>query len=370
MRNTNKKGFTIVELVIVIAVIAILAAVLIPVFSGIIARANLSADQKAEHDMNTALAIANNPDNLDAAIDALIENGFNGDNLVPVSKGYSYVWSKTDKKIYLVKTEEITADQTNLADGVKYIDVVASDAATVIAAINQGSEYIKLDADIAYPELSLTVNSGNVTIDLNGHTLTLPEFNNGIVDRHNYVEVKAGATLTLVGGTVEARGVQAYANGELIIKGTKVVALDTDGGAAVYAWAGSKITVESGEFVASEQAECVINAGGEVVINGGKFTHTMTNNELRPYAIETNNGGTTIVNNAPTVTGTRGIFACKGNNSVTTINGGTFKTDGVNGGWCVYTDRDANATSTAKVIINDGTFEGPQMFYGNYEDKR
>ncbi|MGM9683101.1 MAG: type IV pilin protein, partial [Eubacteriales bacterium] len=33
MKNTKKKGFTIVELVIVIAVIAILAAVLIPTFT-------------------------------------------------------------------------------------------------------------------------------------------------------------------------------------------------------------------------------------------------------------------------------------------------------------------------------------------------
>lgn len=42
MRN-NKKGFTIVELVIVIAVIAILAAVLIPTFSGVITKAQDSA---------------------------------------------------------------------------------------------------------------------------------------------------------------------------------------------------------------------------------------------------------------------------------------------------------------------------------------
>lgn len=39
----NKKGFTIVELVIVIAVIAILAAVLIPTFSTVIENANRSA---------------------------------------------------------------------------------------------------------------------------------------------------------------------------------------------------------------------------------------------------------------------------------------------------------------------------------------
>lgn len=38
----NKKGFTIVELVIVIAVIAILAAVLIPTFSNVVNKANES----------------------------------------------------------------------------------------------------------------------------------------------------------------------------------------------------------------------------------------------------------------------------------------------------------------------------------------
>ena len=43
MKKMNNKGFTIVELVIVIAVIAILAAVMIPTFSGIVTKANESA---------------------------------------------------------------------------------------------------------------------------------------------------------------------------------------------------------------------------------------------------------------------------------------------------------------------------------------
>ena len=46
MKKMNKKGFTIVELVIVIAVIAILAAVMIPTFSGIIDKANKSAAEQ------------------------------------------------------------------------------------------------------------------------------------------------------------------------------------------------------------------------------------------------------------------------------------------------------------------------------------
>ena len=43
MKNTKKRGFTIVELVIVIAVIAILASVLIPTFANVVAKAKESA---------------------------------------------------------------------------------------------------------------------------------------------------------------------------------------------------------------------------------------------------------------------------------------------------------------------------------------
>ena len=46
MKKMNRKGFTIVELVIVIAVIAILAGVLIPTFSGIVTKAQISAAEQ------------------------------------------------------------------------------------------------------------------------------------------------------------------------------------------------------------------------------------------------------------------------------------------------------------------------------------
>lgn len=54
----NKKGFTIVELVIVIAVIAILAAVLIPTFSSVVSQANASAaQQQAKAGLDSILAL-------------------------------------------------------------------------------------------------------------------------------------------------------------------------------------------------------------------------------------------------------------------------------------------------------------------------
>ena len=59
MKKMNKKGFTIVELVIVIAVIAILSAVLIPTFSGVVANAKdqaAKADAKAAYQQYVAAA--------------------------------------------------------------------------------------------------------------------------------------------------------------------------------------------------------------------------------------------------------------------------------------------------------------------------
>ena len=44
MKKQNKKGFTLVELVIVIAVIAILAGVMIGTFSSVVKNANKSSD--------------------------------------------------------------------------------------------------------------------------------------------------------------------------------------------------------------------------------------------------------------------------------------------------------------------------------------
>ena len=55
----NKKGFTIVELVIVIAVIAILAAVMIPTFSSVVSNAQASAvEQKVAAAWKEALSDA------------------------------------------------------------------------------------------------------------------------------------------------------------------------------------------------------------------------------------------------------------------------------------------------------------------------
>ena len=96
----NKKGFTIVELVIVIAVIAILAAVLIPTFSGVVAKANeSSAKQLAANAIKASLLmtdVATLPDKTLVIVDSDKNTKSNFDY------GYIYTGNSIDgpKELY------------------------------------------------------------------------------------------------------------------------------------------------------------------------------------------------------------------------------------------------------------------------------
>lgn len=70
-KKINKKGFTIVELVVVIVVIAILAAVLIPTYKGLVDKANVSADEQAVRQMNTILAMHDSDNTIKTVADAV-----------------------------------------------------------------------------------------------------------------------------------------------------------------------------------------------------------------------------------------------------------------------------------------------------------
>ncbi len=98
-----KKGFTIVELVIVIAVIAILAAVLIPVFSNVVDKANKSKDTQLVRNLNTALASDLDEHNtMYDALQAAKEYGYDVEKINASATDNEILWdSKNDCFVYL-----------------------------------------------------------------------------------------------------------------------------------------------------------------------------------------------------------------------------------------------------------------------------
>lgn len=114
MLKRLKRAFTIMELVVVIAVIAILAAVLIPTFSNVVQNAKVSNDTQTASTLNVALAAYNvedpitSEDDLRAAVDGTYGEGYY-DSLEPESAEYGYhFWYNTEtNRIELSRSEDL-----------------------------------------------------------------------------------------------------------------------------------------------------------------------------------------------------------------------------------------------------------------------
>ena len=156
MKKNNKKGFTIVELVIVIAVIAILAAVLIPTFSNVIKKAHISADTQLVRNMNTALAADQaytnqKPEDMTKVITVLHEAGYVVGNLNPTTEGYYYIWDSEKNQIVFIN-DELTAHfpaDADMSNKAKYW----ATAATAEEAMKLGNAgySIYLEKDVEEP---------------------------------------------------------------------------------------------------------------------------------------------------------------------------------------------------------------------------
>ena len=117
MKN-NKKGFTLVELIIVIAVIALLAAVLIPTFSSLIQKANQAKDEALVSNLNKAIALSTEKyDTVYDVLGAVKENaGFDVAKISASVSEHEILWDSVNY-CFVYKTEKgitgIPDTQTN-----------------------------------------------------------------------------------------------------------------------------------------------------------------------------------------------------------------------------------------------------------------
>lgn len=246
MKKMNKKGFTIVELVIVIAVIAILAAVLIPTFSGIIRKAKISNDTNLAKNWNTMLSAAgaiDSVDNFGEVLEAARDADFKIADLNPTADGCYLVWESSTNQMLLVDGKanykvlfaanvlyETMGDTWYFAIGNKAdADKVRADLADKnVNVIDMAGSVDALNAILGaggeqtvYMDDSLVLDSENILVlDKADSVVTVvlgdSQLNtDGILENIIPIQVNQG-TLNLDGGIVGAAGSYVDADGRVV----------------------------------------------------------------------------------------------------------------------------------------------------------
>lgn len=230
MAKRLKRAFTIVELVIVIAVIAILAAVLIPTFTTLIDKANESNDIALVKNLNTALVSKEATDEVNTmqdALDAAYEYGYTVDKLTPSSSG-DIVWDEVNNRFALVnekkevvfedgakpltrdatKTWKIVTELKGTQDCSWYVGGLSKEAiegfkftmgvdtGSVEANVNYASDSTQ-NVTIRTAGGALTVNAKNATVSHYGTAQSVDvQAVDGKNSYHEYEKVTGNLTIT------------------------------------------------------------------------------------------------------------------------------------------------------------------------------
>lgn len=314
----QRKAFTIVELVIVIAVIAILAAVLIPTFSGVIRRAKVSSDEQTAASLNTYLAAyrVENEIKSEQEIYALIDEAYGAGysaNLTPASASYGYhywydsqtgrivvrrtkeIYSESEGKVQAlgVQREGLTKDfglRDVFGNGCVLLDRAGSAAAEAVSALESlqtGEEYLSVLTVLS--EAEQDKNDKDFMVRLQESV------------QKSVILTDAGAFRYETGAQelVFAPDVKTLAGVVYIYDGTQVEKI------ALGAASGQTVANVSGEIVLPETVEKVesnaLYFGGDFVVlevSGGKDLETLFDADATDAEIDADGVRYTIEGNA------------------------------------------------------------------------
>ena len=239
MAKRLKRAFTIVELVIVIAVIAILAAVLIPTFTTLIDKANESNDIALVKNLNTALVSKEATDEVNTmqdALDAAYEYGYTVDKLTPSSSG-DIVWDEVNNRFALINDGKVVFGDGDVSEGASlwriakntedlsdtYSNYLAGEWTTVPAVSTGVDVGTNEGLDVTYTNTDTDAGQ-TVTIRTNGGTLTV----NGPYDTVNHYGMAVKVVVTAVGNNSyheygEVLGNIELASGRVVVENNATV---------------------------------------------------------------------------------------------------------------------------------------------------
>lgn len=280
MKKSNNKGFTIVELVIVIAVVAILAAVLIPTFISLVKTAQTSADVSLVKNINLILATDRATEGKNAtmqdALNDVLDGGYDVTKLSPTNSDNLILWDQESDNFVLYANEKYN----DCGAGVK-VDQSALYKLWNITNTTEGSKY-----SVYYTGTATEVTVDGVGFDAgNSGVATI----NYISNAANTVLINTnGGTLNVGTDSAVAKGT-VYHNGALVEANiyTESNSFHTSGKIASLNLQAGKAVVESGAYVGLSAAA----AGTTVEEKGGMF-HIVNEAEIDADILEALNNGT------------------------------------------------------------------------------
>ena len=187
MKKLDKKGFTLTEMIVVIAIIGILAGVLIPTITGYIKKARLSNDEQLAASMTDEIeryCIEKNINqNKLSGIDVrtiLIAKEY---NMVPSTKEWSYFYNESTRSVEVIKFKDLSAtaggtydDLTEITKGYYLVGKGETDIEVLVSELVKGNyeyytsnttkaagynDYEDMLLDYSY-ENTIYINSGSV----------------------------------------------------------------------------------------------------------------------------------------------------------------------------------------------------------------
>ena len=365
--NRNKKGFTIVELVIVIAILAILAAVLIPTFASLVKKANEANAQTEAKNLITEM-LANILGSGDEAADLVIVTkkgneayvyGYDvsagqfiayKDNPVTLPEGNDFYEQAEKicenlKNKYTLKSvdvsgtwrEKVTLNAADVAAlGFKadetavfanYDIVSLSQTVTAVntvdelkTAINNGG-YIVLSSNVTISESLEIPTNKNISVDLNGKKISSE---NPVFSVKGTLEINGTGTITSDSNAIEIYGGKCTLNGGDVFstgRNRAVVWLaQNDTGVPTFIMNGGSLTFDRSDGAGySLSTNNALSSPSVAVINGGVLNGAI----YWPSSGSLTIGRVGGSNSDVTVSGQVALIACCG---TVTFNCGTFKT--------------------------------------------
>ena len=198
MLKKLKKGFTLVELIVVIAIIAILSTVAVIGYTRVVDKANVSNDTQLVRNLNERMQLeeaATGYSTPETAHDAFVlteDFGFIIEKLTPSSSGNDIVWDSTTNRFALIDaedhtvvysdpTKDLSGDTINLWKVFKEVPSETPKYSIYLAGENftspiKTSVGLDVGKNLGITEINYTNesdNDKNVVIRTNGGTLTI-----------------------------------------------------------------------------------------------------------------------------------------------------------------------------------------------------